>query len=122
MREQTDNLPVAMEQPGFKLLSPGTWGGMVVEYLECTERIDLRPMLEGLPDDKCTCPHWGYMLRGALHSQYAEGTEEVIRSGDVFYMSKGHTGWFEAGSAMIFFSPEVEQRVIAEHLAKKMQG
>lgn len=122
MREQKENMPVAMEQPGLKLLSPGAWGGIVVEYLDCTERIDFGPMLEGLPDDRCPCPHWGYMVKGAFHVQYADGTEEVIKSGDVYYMPEGHTGWCEPGSAMILFSPEAEAKVVAEHFAKKMQG
>ncbi len=123
MREPIEKMPVAMEQPGgFRLLSPGTWGGMVVEYLECGEAIDLTPMFEGLPDDKCTCPHWGYMLRGTLHIQYADGTQEDVKPGDVCYMPEGHTASFEAGSAMIFFSPEAEQRVVGEHIAKKMGG
>ena len=122
MREQKENMPVIMEQPGLKLLSPGTWGGIVVEYLDCTERIDFGPMLEGLPADKCPCPHWGYMVKGAFHVQYADGTEEVIKSGDVYYMPEGHTGWCEPGSAMILFSPEAEAKVVAEHFAKKMQG
>ena len=122
MREQVEKMPVGMELPGFKLLSPGTWGGMVVEYFECAEGVDLGPMFEGLPDDKCSCPHWGYMLKGAMHVQYADGTEEEIRPGDVYYMPEGHTGSFAAGSAMVFFSPEAEQKVVGEHIAKKLQG
>ena len=122
MREQKEKMPVAMEQPGLKLLSPGAWGGMVVEYLDCTERFDFGPMMEGFPDDKCPCPHCGYMLKGTLHIQYADGTEEVIKNGDVYYMPEGHTGWIEPGSAMILFSPEEESKIVEEHIAKKMQG
>ena len=43
-REQIQKVPVAMEQPGFRTLSPGTWGGMVVEYFECDQRIDFGPV------------------------------------------------------------------------------
>jgi hypothetical protein len=122
MRDKIQKLPVAMEQPGLRIFSPGTWGGMVVEYFECDERIDFGPMLEGLPDDKCPCPHWGYMLKGAMHIQYADGTEEVINGGDVCHMPKGHTAWCEADSAMILFSPEAESNQVAEHVAKKMRS
>ena len=47
MREQIQEMPVAMEQPGLKMLkvvSPDAWGGMVVEYFECAERIDFGPI------------------------------------------------------------------------------
>jgi hypothetical protein len=122
MREQLGKMPVANELPGFKLFSPGTWGGLVVEYLECAEKFDIRPMLEGLPDNLCPCPHWGYMLKGTIHIEYKDGTEEVIEEGDAFHMPKGHSGWFEAGSKMILFSPEAESKQLAEHISKKMQG
>jgi len=123
MREQVQQMPVAMEQPGLKMLkvdSPETWGGVVVEYFECDQRIDFGPMFEGLPENQCPCPHWGYVLKGALHIQYGDETEEVMREGDVCYIPKGHTGWSEAGSAMIILSPEAEAHQLAELLAKKM--
>ncbi len=122
MREQLGNMPVAQELPGFKLSSPGTWGGLLVEYIDCAEKLDLRPMLEGLRDDLCPCPHWGYMLQGATYLKYQDGTEEVISEGEAFYMPEGHTGSIEAGSKMILFSPEAESMQVAEHTAKKMQG
>jgi quercetin dioxygenase-like cupin family protein len=62
------------------------------------------------------------MLKGAVHVQYADKTEEVVKTGDAFYMPAGHIGWAEAGSAMILFSPEAEAMQVAEHVAKKMQG
>ncbi len=122
MREQLEKMPIANELPGFTLFSPGTWGGLSVEYLDCAEKLDMGPMLEGLPDNQCPCAHWGYMLKGALHIKYKDGTEEVIAEGDAFYMPKGHTGWFEAGSKTVLFSPEAESKQLAEHVAKKMQG
>ena len=122
MRERLEKMPVAQELPGFKLFSPGTWGGLFVEYIECAEKLDLGSMLEGLPDNLCPCPHWGYMLKGSTYLKYLDGSEEVISEGEAFYMPKGHTGWIEAGSKMILFSPEAESKQIAEHIAKKMQG
>ena len=44
-----------------------------------------RPLLEGLPDDRCECPHWGYIVEGSIHVRYADGTEDVNRSGDLYY-------------------------------------
>jgi hypothetical protein len=122
MREQVQDMHAAMELPGFKIGSPGSWGGMVVEHMECADKTDMGPILEGLPGDLCPCPHWGYMVKGALHIRYADNTEEVFEEGDAFYMPAGHTGWSEAGSAMIYFSPEAEASQVAEHVARKLQG
>ncbi|MGD2122676.1 MAG: hypothetical protein PVJ76_13070 [Gemmatimonadota bacterium] len=70
----------------------------------------------------CPCPHWGYMLRGACHMEYADGSSEVLLEGDEFYMPEMHTGWMEAGSAMLAISPEVESKILEGHLAKMMGG
>ena len=122
MREQVREMHVVMELSGLKMVSPGAWGGMVVEHQECADRVDMGPLLEGLPGNLCPAPHWGYMLKGAVHIQYADKTEEVIKAGDAFYMPAGHTGWAEAGSAMVLFSPEAEAMQVAAHVARKMQG
>ena len=62
------------------------------------------------------------MLRGACHMEYADGREEVIEEGEVYYMPAAHTGWMEPNSAMLVFSPEAEARVVQEHIAKSMGG
>jgi hypothetical protein len=120
MRQRSEQLPIAMDQSGFKVLTPGSWGGMVVELIECADRVDFAPMLSGLPDDQCPCPHWGYMLKGACHMEYSDGSEDVIQQGDVYYMPAAHTGWMEPDSAMLVFSPEAEARVLQEHIARVM--
>ena len=122
MRAQLQDIPVGMETPGVRQAASPGWGGMVLEYIECTGKMDIAPMTVGLPDDMCPCPHWGYMLKGAFHGRYADNTEEVIKAGDAFYAPAGHTGWFEAGSAMVLFSPEAEAMQVAEHMTRKMQA
>jgi hypothetical protein len=119
MKEQIKNMPVVIEMPEFKILSPGVWGGMAVKYFEYSKKIDLIPIFEGLPGNNCTCLHWGYMLKGALHNQYADGTEEIIEAGDMCSMPKKHTSWFEAGSAMVFFSPEADQKIVTENIVNQ---
>ncbi|MGW0859709.1 PspA-associated protein PspAA, partial [Streptomyces sp. NPDC002690] len=33
---------------------------------ELPKGTDMGPALVGLPGDLCSCPHWGYMLKGKL--------------------------------------------------------
>ncbi len=93
-----------------------------MEYIECIERLDLGPLFKGLPGDKNSCPQWGYMLKGAHHIQYTDGTEEVIAAGDICYLPAGHGGWFEAGSAMIIVSPQAEHKMVTDQIARNLQG
>jgi hypothetical protein len=36
----------------------------VVNFVEFHEDIDHAPLMKGLPDGRCQCPHWGYILKG----------------------------------------------------------
>ena len=35
--------------------------GYTVNFTSFREDIDATPLLKGLPDDSCQCPHWGYL-------------------------------------------------------------
>jgi hypothetical protein len=39
-------------------------GGQSVSFVSIRKETDLAPMLKGLPDDRCQCPHWGYVFKG----------------------------------------------------------
>ena len=93
---------------------------MVIAYHEFPAGMDLSPLFEGLPNDKCQCPHWGYILKGAIHVRYEDGQEEVIRAGEVYYMPPGHTVWIEEDIAFVEISPEGEFSVLAAHVIGKM--
>ncbi len=120
MHQLTKDLPVAMEAPGVTVRN-ATWGGMVIGHIELPAGTDFTPMFEGLPNDACHCPHWGYVLAGAVHLKYTDGTVEVTRAGEVFYWPAGHTAWVEEDTVFMDFSPEKEFMEVSEHVAKKME-
>ena len=37
-----------------------------MNFVTFREDIDHTPLLRGLPDDRCQCPHWGYVINGRL--------------------------------------------------------
>jgi len=45
---------------------------------------------EGLPEDLCQCPHWGYLLKGKALLRLADGRELEINEGDLYYCPPGH--------------------------------
>lgn len=78
------------------------------------EDSDIAPLFEGLPDDdRCQCPHWGYVFEGRMRVRYADG-EEVFEAGDAYYVSPGHTPFMEAGTDIPVFSPKDEYRETQE--------
>ena len=98
---------------------PG-WGGMTVAFNEIPAGTDMSPLLKGLKNDSCQCPHWGYILEGELLMKYDDKTEEKLSAGDVFYMQPGHTGIAKQDTKLIDFSPERELKEVMDHIAKKM--
>ena len=77
---------------------------------------DLAPLLEGLPDDMCQCPHWGYVIKGQLSFPRADG-EEVFNAGDAFYVAAGHTAKNAAGTDFVIFSPKDALAATEAHMA-----
>ena len=42
--------------------------GYTVNFTSFHEDIDATPLMKGLPDDRCQCPHWGYVVSGRMTS------------------------------------------------------
>jgi hypothetical protein len=85
--------------------------GYSAQFVTFREDIDGTPLMKGLPDDKCQCPHWGYVFKGAMTMRFGD-REEVFEAGDAFYAPPGHVPVkHEPGTEIIQFSP-------AEELAK----
>ena len=118
MHEPAKNLPVRLEGPGTVLRAAHNWGKMSIAYAEMPAGTDLGPLLQGLTNDACQCPHWGYMLKGKLKIAYTDGMDEVIQAGDFFYLPSGHTGIFEEDSAFVEFSPDQEYHEVLSHVLK----
>jgi mannose-6-phosphate isomerase-like protein (cupin superfamily) len=78
--------------------------------------------MKGLPDDRCQCPHWGYVVNGALTFRYAD-REEVFEAGDAFYTPPGHVPVkHEPGTEIVLFSPAEELRKTEAVMMKNMQA
>jgi hypothetical protein len=98
------------------------WGGQLVRHISLPPGADFTPLFVGLPEDRCQCPHWGYILSGSIHVRYADGSEDVNRAGDLYYWPGGHTGWTTEGVAFIEFSPAAELRPVLEHVGAQLVG
>jgi len=94
--------------------------GYTVNFVSFGQEMDGTPMLKGLPDDRCQCPHWGYVMKGKMTMRFADH-EEVFEGGDAFYAPPGHVPLHEAGSEVLMFSPTDELKATEEAMMKNMQ-
>lgn len=73
-----------------------------------TADADMAPLFVGLPDDRCQCAHWGYVIKGKVTFTFADGHEETYETGDAYYAPPGHTPRLYTGTEIVEFSPSDE--------------
>ena len=120
MVTERTRLPVVLEVPGVTIRS-ADWNGMAALYVSLGAGADFTPVLRGLPDDLCSCPHWGYVTKGAIYLKYKDGREEIARAGDLWHAPPGHTAWCVQDSEFIEFSPQHEFAALLDHVRKQVQ-
>jgi hypothetical protein len=96
--------------------------GYTVNFACFGPDLDATPLLKGAPDDRCQCPHWGYVLEGRLTYRFADH-EETAEAGDAYYLPPGHIPIGNApGSRIVQFSPTKELREVDAILMKNIQA
>lgn len=96
--------------------------GYSINFVTFRQDVDATPLYRGLPDDRCQCPHWGYVVSGKLIFRYAD-REEVFETGDAFYTPPGHVpAMQEAGTEFVMFSPAEELRKTEAVMMRNMQA
>lgn len=94
--------------------------GYTINFVSIRESHDLAPLLEALPGGNCSCPHWGYVIKGRVIVRY-DDHEEVLETGDAFYMSPGHAPEAEAGTELLQISPADQLAVVEAAIVAAMQ-
>ena len=112
MRASRDELPLLFGAEPASVRG-ADWGGLRAVIVSLPAGADLGPLLTGLPNDRCPCPHWGYVIRGRMRITYAD-REEVVSAGDLVYMPPGHTGVVEEDFEWAEFSPPAEHDTVLE--------
>ena len=111
-----DQLPKA----GFGDDRSTNWGELTIDFAK-PPRGDLAPLLKGLPDDRCQCPHWGYLFKGRFVVRYADH-EEIVEAGQAFYMSPGHAPEALEALEVVQFSPSAQNHETLNVIRSNMQA
>ena len=128
MRIQKNDVPVRINVPGAIARQQNGFGdasgyGTISgEYFSLGAGTDIAPLLQGLQDDLCQAPHWGYLLQGQLSVSYADGEHETVRQGDLFYWRPGHSVKAGEDSEVVLFSPQHEHGQVIDHMLAKMSS
>ena len=98
------------------------FGPYTVGFETYTADADLAPLFAGLPDDRCQCPHMGYVVKGRVTFTFADGREETYEAGDAYYAPPGHTPTLYAGSEVVEFSPTTELQQTMDVVTKNLEA
>jgi hypothetical protein len=128
MRIDKKDVPVRIEAPGaIARLRTGFgdangYSTMSAEYFSLSAGTDIAPLLQGLEDDACHAPHWGYLAEGAVTVTYKDGSRDEVKGGDLFYWPPGHTVRVDRDAELLMFSPQREHIEVLDHMKAKMAG
>lgn len=124
MRIAKDDIPTLLDVPGAvarQSLDFGAPAGTFsAEYFTLAAGTDLAPLLQGLANDSCHAPHWGYLDSGQVQVDYDDGTRERCVGGDVFYWPAGHSVRVDQDAELILFSPQAPHGEVLEHMRAKL--
>jgi hypothetical protein len=95
-------------------------GGYTVGFESYSADADMAPLFRGLPEDKCQCEHWGYVLKGRLTFRFGD-REETYEAGDAYYAPPGHTPVLHAGAEVVEFSPTDDLNQTMEVVVQNME-
>jgi hypothetical protein len=119
MKQQRTQLPTRLSAEGV-CIQGEDWASLNVARIRFSRGADATPLLEGLPENLCPCPHWGTVLHGSIHVRYADGSVETVQAGDAYYWPPGHTVWVDEDYEAIEFSPSTAMGELIDHLRSKL--
>lgn len=111
--------PVAVEGNGVELRMQDVGGDMTAAFMRLPKGADMAPVLEGLPDGLCQCPHWGYLFKGRLRMRTKTG-EEIYEAGEAFYWPPGHAPEALEDCEYVDFSPSEEFHGVIDHVKSRL--
>jgi mannose-6-phosphate isomerase-like protein (cupin superfamily) len=95
--------------------------GYRIQFVTFKQAMDGTELVKGCVDDKCQCPHWGYVLKGRITYRFADH-EETHEAGDAFYVGPGHIPINDADTEYLQFSPQEELQVTSDQIMKNFQA
>ena len=126
MRIAKEQVDVRMQVPGAVIRQRkgfgdvSGYGKISGEYFTLAAGVDTVPLFEGLEGGLCHCPHWGYVLKGAITTTDAGGGQEQVQQGDLFYWPPGHNVRVDSDAEIVMFSPQHEHTHVLDHMRAKV--
>ncbi|HYG92159.1 MAG TPA: cupin domain-containing protein [Nocardioides sp.] len=117
-------IPVKMDVPGATVRQLSDFGTAAAvlgaEHLSLSAGTDIAPLLQGLEEDLCQSPHWGYVVSGRLTVTYGDGQAESCATGDLVHWPAGHSVRVDEDAEVVLFSPQLEHLHVLDHMLRRL--
>ena len=119
---------IKMEIPGAVIRQRTDFGDATgLEKISCecftlSAGVDTTPLFQGLEGNLCQCPHWGFVVRGQLTATDAKGTQETVRTDDLFYWPPGHNVKVDEDAEIVMFSPQREHSHVIDNMIERAKS
>ena len=115
-----DDLPTELEGPGVAIRRKDFDGlAMCLIRLDAGLRTD--PLFAGLPDDRCQCGHWGYIISGTMRVHSAEGARDY-EAGEIYYWEPGHNLEAVEDAEYLEITKSADYDALMAHCKRVMAG
>ncbi len=104
VKQDKNTLPMRLEAGGV-CIQAHDWSELNVARIRFPKGADATPLLVG-----------------SIHVKYADGSEEVVRAGEVYYWPPGHTVWVDEDYEAVEFSPARPMGEVIDHLNAKLKA
>ena len=96
-------------------------GEYTVAFEIYKQDLDAGPYFRGLPEDRCSCVHLGYVTSGQITFRYADH-EETFVAGDAYVAPAGHLPVIAAGTSVVEFTRTAELGPVMEVIGRNLEA
>jgi hypothetical protein len=115
-----EQLPTVAQIPDVEIRREDH-GDLAVCMLRLGEGLHTASLFEGLPDDQCQCPHWGYMIRGTIRVHTSDGYKD-FEAGEAYYWPPGHNLEAVTDCEYLEITLARDFDALMEHVARTASG
>jgi hypothetical protein len=115
-----DDLMPQLEGPGVAIRRIDADGlAMCLIRLEAGSRTD--PLFAGLPEDRCQCAHWGYIISGTMRVHGSDGARDYA-AGETYYWAPGHNLEAVTDAEYLEITRSDDYDALMAHCQRKLSG
>ena len=115
-----DDLTPALEGPGVGIRRMDA-DGLAICLIRLDGGLRTDPLFAGLPDDRCQCAHWGYIISGTMRVHRADGARDY-EAGEVYHWEPGHNLEAVTDAEYVEITRSEDYDALMAHCTRVMSG